>query len=31
MMSDYEVTMADDSVTEFTVKFYGPKNSFFLF
>jgi len=27
MMSDYEVTMADDSVTEFTVKFRGPKES----
>jgi len=27
MMSDYEVTMADDSVTEFFVKFRGPKES----
>jgi len=27
MMSDYEVTMADDSVTEFVVKFKGPKDS----
>jgi len=27
MMSDYEVTMADDSVTEFYVKFRGPKES----
>jgi len=27
MMSDYEVTMSDDSVTEFVVKFKGPKES----
>ena len=26
-MSDYEVTMADDSVHEFSVKFNGPKDS----
>lgn len=27
MMSDYEVTMPGDSMTEFTVKFRGPPNS----
>lgn len=27
MMNDYEVTMADDSVSEFFVKFKGPKDS----
>jgi len=27
MMSDYKVTMADDSVTEFVVRFNGPKES----
>jgi len=27
MVSDYEVTMANDSVTEFYVKFHGPKES----
>jgi len=27
MMSNFEVTMADDSVTEFYVKFRGPKDS----
>jgi len=27
MMSDYEVTMSSDSVTEFVVKFHGPKES----
>jgi len=27
MMSDFEVIMADDSVTEFSVKFRGPKES----
>jgi len=27
MMSDYEVTMASDSLTEFYVKFFGPKES----
>ncbi|KYQ91687.1 putative E2 [Tieghemostelium lacteum] len=27
MMSDYEVTMSGDSMTEFYVKFFGPKDS----
>ncbi|KAF2077391.1 hypothetical protein CYY_001319 [Polysphondylium violaceum] len=27
MMSDYEVTMSEDSMTEFCVKFTGPKDS----
>eukprot|EP00742_Colponemidia_sp_Colp-10_P000441 GILJ01000482.1.p1 GENE.GILJ01000482.1~~GILJ01000482.1.p1 ORF type:complete len:172 (+),score=20.08 GILJ01000482.1:88-603(+) len=27
MMSDYEVTMNNDSTTDFNVKFYGPKGS----
>jgi len=27
MMSDYQVTLSDDSVSEFQVKFFGPKDS----
>lgn len=27
MTSDFQVTMSDDSATEFVVKFHGPKES----
>jgi len=27
MMSDYEVTLVNDNMQEFFVKFYGPKDS----